>query len=81
MKSLNSESILSKLIEKKIRFPNAEDMVGSIDVVTDYYDVSDELLHENPEFKSYLKELSTAKGDFSEERIRKFSDAFEQAGI
>ena len=75
------ESILSELIEKKIRFPNAEDLVGSIDVVTDYYDVSDELLHENLEFKSYLKQLSEAKGDFSEETIRKFSAAFEQAGV
>jgi len=55
-------------------------MVGSIDVVTDYYDVSDELLHENSEFKSYLKRLSEAKSDFSEETIRKFSAAFEQAG-
>lgn len=70
-----------ELFEKKIRFPNAEDMVGSIDIITDYYDVSDELLHENSEFKSYLKELSTTKGDFSEERIRKFSSAFEQAGV
>lgn len=73
--------ILSELIEKKIRFPNAEDMVSSIDIITDYYDVSDELLYENSEFKSYLKELSTAKGDFREERIRKFSSAFEQAGV
>lgn len=57
-------------------------MVGSIDIIiTDYYDVPDELLHENPEFKSYLKELSEAKGDFSEATIRKFSDAFEKAGI
>ena len=56
-------------------------MVSSIDIITDYYDVSDELLDENPEFKSYLKELSTAKSDFSEKTIRKFSDAFEKAGI
>ena len=75
------ESILSELIEKKIRFPKAEDMVGSINIVTDYYDVSDELLHENSEFKSYLKQVSDAKGDFSEETIRKFSATFEKAGV
>ena len=75
------ESILSELIEKKIRFPNAEDMVGSINIVTDYYDVSDELLHENSEFKLYLKQQSDAKDDFSEETIRKFSAAFEKAGV
>ena len=56
-------------------------MVGSIDVGSDYYDVSDELLHGNSEFKSYLRQLSEAKGDFSEETIRKFSAAFEQAGV
>ena len=75
------ESILSELIGKKIRFPGAEDMIGSIDIVTDYYDVSDELLHENKEFKSSLKQLSKRDGDFSEEKMRKFSPAFEQAGI
>jgi len=75
------ESILSELIGKKIRFPGAEDMIGSIDIVTDYYDVSDELLNENKEFKSSLKMLSKKGGDFSEEKIRKFSPAFEQAGI
>jgi len=39
------------------------------------------LRHDNFEFKSYLKPLSEAKGDFSEETIRKFSAAFEQAGV
>lgn len=39
------------------------------------------LRHDNSEFKSYLKPLSEAKGDFSEEKIRKFSAAFEQAGV
>jgi hypothetical protein len=75
------ESILSELIGKKIRFPIAEDMIGSIDIVTDYYDVSDELLYENPEFKSYLEELSEARDDFSEDKIRKFSAAFKKAGV
>ena len=75
------ESILSELIGKKIKFPHAEDIIGSIDIVTDYYDVSDELLNENEEFKSSLKQLSKKGGDFSEEKIRKFSPAFEQAGI
>ncbi|MBT3257437.1 MAG: hypothetical protein HN366_13420 [Deltaproteobacteria bacterium] len=56
-------------------------MLGSIDIVTDYYDVLDELLHENSEFKSYLKRLSAKKGDYSEETIRKLSPAFEQTGI
>jgi hypothetical protein len=60
---------------------HAEDMLGSIDIVTDYYDVLDELLHENSEFKSYLKRLSAKKGDYSEETIRKLSPAFEQTGI
>lgn len=72
------ESILSELIGTKIRFPDAEDMIGEIDIVTDYYDVSDELLHENEEFNSSLKRLKK-KG--IEEKIRKFSTAFEQAGI
>ena len=39
------------------------------------------LRHDNSESKSYLKPLSEAKGDFSEETIRKFSAAFEQTGV
>ena len=39
------------------------------------------LRHDNSESKSYLKPLSEAKGDFSEETIRKFSAVFEQTGV
>ena len=56
-------------------------MVGPIDIITGHYDVSDQLLHENSEFKSYLKELSTTKGDFSEEIIREFSQPLNRPGF
>ena len=71
------EEILDELISERLNFPNPDELIDSIDILIDPYDVSDELLYENEEFKQCLQALKTSKNEEDQIKIRKFSDAFE----
>jgi hypothetical protein len=45
--------VIEDFIDNKLRFPKAKDLIDSIDIKLDYYDVSDELLND-AEFKDIL---------------------------
>lgn len=67
---------LDTLIETKLKFPQAEDLIEKMDVTMDYYDVSNELLYKNPDFKSTLDKV---RDSVDPSDLRKFSDAFAAA--
>jgi hypothetical protein len=71
------EDILEELISSRLRFPNPGKLLGSINALVDVYDVSDELLYKNEEFKQCLQKLKTSRNKEDHIKIRKFSDAFE----
>jgi hypothetical protein len=45
---------LEVYIETKLKFPNEKSILEAIDIKLDYYDISDELLNENPDFQNLL---------------------------
>jgi len=56
---------ISQFIDNKLKFPLEEEIINRIDIRMDYYDVSNELLYDNEDFK----EIMTAKG-IIEENLR-----------
>ena len=73
--------IVEDLIENKLKFPEAEKFAGSVDVIVDPYDVSDELLYENDDFRKCMKEIEKSNDPENKIKLRKFSDAFESSLI
>jgi len=71
------KGILDELVSRRLRFPNPDELLDSINVLIDAYDVSDELLYESEEFKQYLQALKSSQNEEDQIKIRKFSDAFE----
>jgi hypothetical protein len=53
-KSQILQEVVDDFIDNKLRFPKTTDLISSVDVVFDYYDVSDELLSDD-EFKNVIK--------------------------
>ncbi|MBU1106383.1 MAG: hypothetical protein KKB51_06935 [Candidatus Riflebacteria bacterium] len=62
---------LSAFIDEKLKFPSYETIVSSFNINLDYYDVSDELLNENEDFKAFLK-----KDDDLEKKLRSYEEGF-----
>lgn len=54
---------ISQFIDNKLKFPLEEEIINRIDIRMDYYDVSNELLYENKDFK----EIMTVKGIIEED--------------
>ncbi len=72
--------VLDTFITHKLKFPEAGDLIDKMDVTMDYYDVSNELLYKNTDFKGALEELKSSADPKDDLKIREFSDAFEHEG-
>ena len=70
--------VLDTFITHRLKFPDAEDLIEKMDITMDYYDVSNEMLYEDNEFKGILKKIKDSKEAADEVKIRQFSDAFEE---
>ena len=46
--------------------------------MADYYDVSNEMLYEDDEFKGILKKIKESQDPSDELKIRRFSEVFEE---
>ena len=53
-----------------MKFANAEDLIEKMDIKMDYYDVSNEMLYEDNEFKNLLKRIKNLNGAVDEVKIR-----------
>jgi hypothetical protein len=72
------DEVLDNFIKNKLKFPKAEDLIERMDVTFDYYDVSNELLHDNVDFKKALEEIKKPSNPTVDLKLREFFDAFKQ---
>ena len=70
--------ILDSFINDKLKFPKAKDLIEKMDVQFDYYDVSNELLYENSEFKVMIEKIRSSAKSSDNLKIRAFSDVFKE---
>lgn len=70
--------VLDMFITHRLKFPDAEDLLEKMDIKTDYYDVSNEMLYEDDEFKGILKKIKNSKDASDEVKIRHFSEVLEE---
>lgn len=66
---------MNMFIMNKLKFPLTEDIIDNIDIDSYIVDVSDELIHENEEFKKLLEMYKTP--DENGLKIRSYSDGYE----
>lgn len=64
------ETAVKVFIDRKLRFPTSDAILAAVDIKLDYYDVSDELLNENVDFKKIMADREISKG------IRDYSSGF-----
>ncbi|NHM30664.1 hypothetical protein [Neobacillus terrae] len=57
---------ISEFIDNKLRFPLEEEIIERIDIRIDYYDISNELLYENEDFRSFLNVHNLLEEDIRE---------------
>ena len=68
---------LDVFITHRLKFPDTDKLLKRMDIKTDYYDVSNEMLYEDDEFKGILKEIKNSNSPADELKIRNFSEVFE----
>ena len=49
------KSIVATFVEEKLKFPDAEKLINAVQVIKDYYDISDELILSNEDFKNVIE--------------------------
>lgn len=58
----NKEKIMREFIRlfvsNKLKFTDVDEIIGAIDIVLDWYDISDELLFDNKDFKFFIKKYN-----------------------
>ena len=70
--------VLDMFITHRLKFPDADELLKKMDIKTDYYDVSNEMLYEDDEFKGILKRIKNSKDPADELKIRNFSEVLEE---
>ena len=70
--------VLDMFITHRLKFPDADELLEKMDIKTDYYDVSNEMLYEDDEFKEILKRIKNSKNPSNELKIRNFSEVLEE---
>lgn len=68
---------MEMFIMNKLRFPLVEELIKNIDIHTYTVDVSDELIHDNEEFKVIMEKYKTPNE--SGLKIRSYSDGFKNS--
>lgn len=62
-KGLSEEEVrkifIKRYIKNTLKFPSTKDIIDRIDVKVDYYDISDELINDNNDFKKIINKYDT----------------------
>lgn len=48
-------NFITSFVDNKLKFPNEEELLGKIDIILDFYDISDELINSNKDFNEYIE--------------------------
>ncbi|KGE18537.1 hypothetical protein [Paenibacillus wynnii] len=57
---------IDEFVENKLKFPQANEILDKINITIDFYDISDELLYENEDFKKILNLLTQEVREYEE---------------
>ena len=75
LKKINKEDMFERFInnfvDNTFKFPNKEELLERIDIKHDFYDISDELLNNNPDFDIFIKKYDL-------DNLRRYGEGFEQ---